>query len=281
MLLRVACRAGTDMLRYSTWALIAALLGTMANLHALADAASESRNPADLLRPYVPAVSMDIDRRTPGDSIAGNGRIRKNARFGASGLVRCGGAVGTAQLTLRADIITTAAHVLIGTDGQPRASCTFQSTAGGAPVNIETRSIRAGSRNPMSDAATRDWAVAQLASPLQGVTPYGVAPSGTKPGGVFMIAGGNKRPDAIGAENCSARGILAASPEGVREFAIDCSAAPGSSGAALTSGHNVVGIYVGYRSSDPTRAQAFSSTHYNFAITLEGSFRRALLAAAR
>lgn len=64
------------------------------------------------------------------------------------------------------------------------------------------------------------------------------------------------------------------------ESAIDCNAAPGSSGAALTTGHNIVGIYLGYRSSDPARAQPFSATHYNFAITVEGPLRRALLAAA-
>ena len=259
--------------------LIVALLASV-SVSALAGSSAQGSYPAALARPYVPAVSMEVDRRTaPNDT--GGGAIRKGARSGASGLVRCGGALGTAQLTLRADIITTAAHVLIGADGEPRASCVFQSTAGGAPVPIDPRSIRAGSRTPLSDAATRDWAIARLARPINGVTPYGLAPAGAKPGGVFMIAGGNRRADAVGAEKCNARGILATSPEGVREFAIDCSAAPGSSGAALTAGHNVVGIYVGYRSSDPTRAQAFSSTHYNFAITLEGSFRRALLAATR
>jgi hypothetical protein len=96
-----------------------------------------------------------------------------------------------------------------------------------------------------------------------------------------MVAGGNRRPDAMGAERCNTRGVIASAPEGVREFAIDCNAAPGSSGAAVTAGHRIVGIYVGYRSVDPGRAQAFSSTHYNFAITLEGPFRRALLATAR
>jgi hypothetical protein len=264
------------MLRHSKHVLIAALLASVASTHAPAEPNSHNRYRAELLRPYVPAVSMEVDRRAAPDA-----SIRKGARFGASGLVRCGGALGTAQLTLRADIITTAAHVLIGADGQPRGSCTFQSTAGGAPVPIDTRSIRAGSRNPLADAATRDWAVARLASPVSGATPYALAPAGAKPGGVFMIAGGNKRADALGSERCNARGILATSPEGVREFAIDCSAAPGSSGAALTSGLGVVGIYVGYRSVDPSRAQAFSSTHYNFAITIEGAFRRALVAAAR
>lgn len=235
----------------------------------------------DLLRAYVPAVSMDTDKRlSPDEWARRNGKLKGSARFGASGLLRCGSAIGTAQLTLRNDIITTAAHVLIDSSGQPR-SCTFQPTGGGAPVAVDTRSIVSGSRMPLSEAATRDWAVARLTRPIQGATPYGLAAAGAKPGGVFMFAGGNKRADGMGAEQCSARGMLASSQDGVREFAIDCSGAPGSSGAALTAGHKVIGIHVGYRSTDPARAQAFSSTHYNFAITVEGSFRRALLAAAR
>lgn len=221
---------------------------------------------------HVLAVSMETDRRSAVD------RSTIGARFGATGIVRCGGAIGTAQLTLRADIITTAAHVLIDSSGAAR-TCTFQPVAGGAPVAIDTQSIKTGSKSPLSEATTRDWAVARLARPVSGAMPYGLAQPGTKPAGVFMVAAGNKRADRMGAESCKARGMLSASWEGVREFAIDCNAAPGSSGAALTAGHNIVGIYVGYRSSDPSRAQAFSATHYNFAITVEGPFRRALLAA--
>lgn len=252
----------------------------MCGLHAAA-AQSSPRHPAELLAPYVPAVSMESDRRSAPDAPARTGRSKIGARAGATGLVRCGGAVGTAQLTLRADIITTAAHVLIGQDGQPRASCTFQSIAGGAPIPIDARTISAGSRMPMSQPATRDWAVARLVRPVPGVTPYGIAAAGSTPSGVLMVAGGNTRPDAVGAESCRVRGVLGTAPEGVRELALDCSAAPGSSGAAVTVGQRVVAIYVGYRSTDPSRAQAFSAAHYNFAITLEGSFRRALLAAAR
>ena len=270
------------MLRRVTCMLIVALLASV-SVSALAGSSAQGSYPAALARPYVPAVSMEVDRRTaPNDT--GGGAIRKGARSGASGLVRCGGALGTAQLTLRADIITTAAHVLIGADGEPRASCVFQSTAGGAPVPIDSAldprflpRAAVGCRNArLGGCAAR--APGQRRGALR-------ARAGRREAGwrvrVHRSAGGNSSTDAIGAENCNARGILATSPEGVREFAIDCSAAPGSSGAALTAGHNVVGIYEGYRSSDPMRAQAFSSTHYNFAITLEGSFRRALLAATR
>jgi hypothetical protein len=265
----------------STSLLMVVLCTGSVGMPALAQSPHDGRYAAELLRPYVPAVSMGTDRRiSPEDWARRNGDKSNIAeRYGATGLVRCGGAVGTAQLILRNDIIITAAHVLIGTSGQ-RASCTFQSAAGGAPVAIDPGSIRAGSQSPLSEPATRDWAVARLTRPIENATPYGLARAGGKPGGVFMYAGGNKRADRMGAEQCKARGMLATSPEGVREFAIDCNAAPGSSGAALTVGHKVVGIYVGYRSIDPARAQAFSATHYNFAITVEGPFRRAVLAAA-
>src|SRR5262245_9160105 len=256
--------------RRSKWLLIAGSL--VASTSAFAETAPKADFPAELLRPYVPAVSMETDRR-----VALAGKSKK----GASGLVRCSGAVGTAQLTLRNNIITTAAHVLIGEGGQPRASCVFQPGGGGAAIPVDTQSIRAGSRSPMSEPATRDWAVARLVAPVAGAAPYGIGGSGMTRSRVSMIAGGNRRADAMGAENCNARGATATSPEGVREFAIDCSAAAGSSGAALTMGHRITGIYIGYRSSDPTRAQPFSPTHYNFAITVDGAFRRALLGAAR
>ncbi len=265
------------MRRRLTWVLAAALC--VCGLHASVRAETVNHE-RDLSRAYVPAISMDTDRRLSPEDWARNSKQKIGARFGATGLVRCGNATGTAQLTLRNDVITTAAHVLIDSAGLPR-TCTFQPTGGGAPVAIDARSIVAGSRMPLSESATRDWAVARLVRPVQGATPYGLASAGAKPGGIFMVAGGNKRADGMGAEQCNARGILASSQDGVREFAIDCSGAPGSSGAALTSGGMIVGIHVGYRSTNPTQAQAFSKTHYNFAITVEGSFRRALLAAAR
>ena len=208
----------------------------------------------------------------------GSDQTKTAARYGATGLVRCGGAIGTAQLTLRNDIITTAAHVLIGNDGAAR-SLHVSIRRRGAPVAIDPASIRAGSRSPMSEPRDARLGGGAPQAADSECTPYGLARAG-QPGGVFMVAGGNKRADRMGAERCNARSMLATSPEGVREFAIDCNAAAGSSGAALTAGGKIVGIYVGYRSNDPSRAQAFSATHYNFAITVEGPFRRAVLAAA-
>jgi hypothetical protein len=231
------------------------------------------------------AVSMDRDRRAgPAEYAkrAGIGPHGYRERYGATGLVRCGTAIGTAQLTLRADLITTAAHVLIGSDGRPHTgACTFEPVMG-TQVAIDTGSIRTGSRKPLAEPATRDWAVARLARPVVGARPYGLAASWTLPSAVVMCGGGHKVAASIGTEHCAARKVVKVAADGIRELAFDCNAGPGTSGAALLrDGRNVAAIYVGYRSSDPARPQAFSDTHYNFAITVEGPFRRALLAAAR
>jgi hypothetical protein len=229
-----------------------------------------------IVDPFVPMVSMQGDRRQGADSSA------LGVRFGATGIVRCGGATGTAQLVMRSDVIITAAHVLIGPGGSPRASCTFRSNAAaGSPVSIEMASLKSGSTNPLSEAAIRDWAVARLSAPVAGATPYGLAAPGANPASVFLSAAGNGAADRMGIERCSARPLTATASDGIREIAIDCSTGPGASGGALLdAGRRVVAIYVGYRSTNPEQTLPFSTRHYNFAISVDGSFRRALLAAA-
>jgi hypothetical protein len=37
---------------------------------------------------------------------------------------------------------------------------------------------------------------------------------------------------------------------------------------------------VGWRSNKPFRSAPFSRSHYNFAVTIEGAFKRAVVAAA-
>lgn len=259
------------MRRHPALLMVLALFAGCASAPSLAGFPHHTGLSAELPVLYSPAVSMETDRRVSPES---------GERYGATGLIRCAGTVGTGQLTLRNDVITTAAHVLIASGGQPRGACTFQAGGSAAPVTIDSQSIKAGSQSPLAEPATRDWAVARLTRPVANARPYGLAPAGAKPGGVLMVAGGNKEADRMGAERCNARGTLTSSSDGVREIAIDCSAAPGSSGAALTAAHRIVGIHVGYRSTDPSRPQAFSATHYNFAITVDGPFRRAVLAAA-
>jgi hypothetical protein len=230
------------------------------------------------------AIEMQADGRVAPLEFArrhGFDSAEMRARHGASGLVRCGNAVGTAQLTLRNDVITTAAHVLIGTDGAPRASgssCTFEPILGASgPVPIDTTSIAAGSRNPLAEPATRDWAVARLTRPVRGAAPYRLSGHPASGHDIVMCGGGHGTATRIAAESCAVRAV-GASADGTRELRIDCNAGPGTSGAAMvTEDHTMLGIYVGYRSTAPDKAQPFSDRHYNFGITIEGPFRRAVL----
>ncbi len=244
------------------------------------------------VHPYIHAVRMEVDRRvSPADFArrSGIGTEELRARYGASGLIRCGEAVGSGQLTLRHNLITTAAHVFYNKEGRLRSgSCTFEPIfdSGSGPVAIDLSSIKAGSAAPYDEPATRDWAVAQLAAPIPDATPYQLTPEGAEAQAIIMLAGGNGSGPHLGTERCATRGITDVSKEGIREVAIDCSAGHGSSGAALIDAANdtkmqtISAIYVGYRSVDPEHSHPFSASHYNFAVTIDGPFRRTLLEAA-
>jgi hypothetical protein len=234
---------------------------------------------------YVRTVSMERDGRAELDAFAkleGLERREFYGRYGASGLVRCGNAVGSGQITLASNVITTAAHVFIGSGGKMRSeACVFEPIGSDLKMPIDMGSIQAGSLKPMDERATLDWAVARLATSATG-SPYPISEIAQMPARISMFGGGNGQAERLGAERCALRRVTAIAPEGVREIAFDCSAAHGGSGAALLNDRNeVVGIYVGYRSVDKNRAQPFSDVHYNFAITVEGPFRDALLRAAK
>jgi hypothetical protein len=241
-------------------------------------AASNILRPNDTAKPEVSrpiqlAVLMDRDRR-------GSPYANSHAHVHATGLVRCGNTVGTAQLVLRRDIIVTAAHVFFGAGGH--GDCVFVPRMGsGESIAIDSASIRAGSHAPLSQAATSDWAVARLVAPVPTATPYVLAAQASQLGAVTLCAAGNGGPTQFGAENCTVRSVIKTAADGVRELAIDCSGSPGGSGGAVIGTNGAIaGIYVGDRSTNPSEAQPFSKTHYNFAITIEGAFRRALLAEA-
>lgn len=267
----------------------AIILATAAALAALLMAADTLRlfAPLTTVEPsYTRAVSMERDRRAEPDTFARLAGLERNefyGRYGASGLVRCGDAVGSGQITLKDDVITTAAHVFIGQGGKMRSeACVFEPIGAAGAVPIDMTSIKTGSSRPMDERATLDWAVARLAMPSGNGVPYRIAEVSAVPMRVSMLGGGHGRAEKIGAEKCAMRHVTKVSPEGVREVAFDCSAAHGGSGAALLNDRNeIVGIFVGYRSVDKSRAQPFSDLHYNFAITVEGPFRQALLQTSR
>jgi hypothetical protein len=240
----------------------------------------------DLHAPYERAVSMERDLRTDADSFARRAGFNAGefqSRFGASGLVRCGKAVGSGQLTIANNVITTAAHVFFAPGGKRRHdTCTFElAHMPETRVQIDVTSIVAGSPKPMEERATLDWAVARLSAKIEKIAPYPIAGAPALPSPVTMYGGGNGPAERMGIEQCAARRLTTVAPEGIREVAFDCSAAHGGSGAALLNDKGeMVGIFVGFRSTNAAAQMPFSDIHYNFAITVEGPFRRALRQAA-
>ena len=242
--------------------------------------------------PIMPVVAVgDKGRQDPADFAKSRGldlRALKRATA-ASGLVTCGAAQGAGQLTLANDVITTAAHVFFDERGRLRAGsdhCQFLVVVGQEIVMtmIDVRSIQAGAHDPYGQSPARDWAVARLLRPVDGITPYGVGKAAQGAPVRFASRGSvdwRQRSD-LAMQQCALRQTLDAAPDGAREVAFDCDAGKGASGGALLDarGKGLVAVFVGFRSATPNIPQPFSAEHYNFAVTVEGAFRRAILTAA-
>lgn len=243
-------------------------------------------------RPIVPVVVFGDDARRLPEIYAQEhqfDRAEVVRAHTASGLIRCGNAHGAGQLTLSDDVVTTAAHVFYDENGQPRArTCTFSVVEDGHDVQvpIDLSSILAGSTRPYDVEVAHDWAVARLAHALVGVRPYGIASDIHANESVTFVArghidwGGAKK---LSMQACTFHDNLSRGTEGTREFSFDCDTGDGASGGAVMFDHEssrIGAILVGWRSNRPFAAQPFSSTHYNFAVTLEGGFRDAVYALA-
>lgn len=232
-------------------------------------------------------IIIDKDDRMPPEAFAQMRALTPQqmaTRFGATGVVRCGGAVGTAQLVGSNAVIVTASHVLFETGGTPRGrgeGCTFDIVVDGkrTVVPILTEKVVCGATEPYGNPAIRDWAVAPLAKPVAGARPYALASPIAVPSKVVLVAAarsGGREQHSL--ELCSARKVTATSPSGVREIAVDCDAEGGTSGAGiLTEGGSIAGVYVGFRSAHPGRPGPFSMTHYNFGVSVEGALRKAVM----
>jgi hypothetical protein len=208
----------------------------------------------------------------------------------ASGIVACGDSHGAGQLTLASDIITTASHVFFDEQGAGRAmSCDFIVELEGKErrIPIDMASIVVGARRPYSTKAVHDWAVAKLTFALDEITPYDLANNVAVNESVEFVARGHS--DWGGGtltsfEDCQLRSQTDQIRSGPREFAFDCNTGDGASGGAVLLGddHTRLGaILVGWRSDDPSRISSFSSTNYNFVVSVEGAFRRAITDAAQ
>jgi Trypsin-like peptidase domain len=263
-----------------------------ASIQASAVPLMSQRQPEVAPDQIVPVVVFGRNSRRSVEEFAAEQKLSAaelRTRFAGSGLVECGEAHGAGQLTLANDIITTAAHVFFDEKGAPRAkTCFFALENHGKEtrVPIDLSSIVAGSTDPYAIAAVHDWAVARLTRPVEDVTPFSLADSAGPNTPVEFVARGHidwgdgRR---LSMEKCRLHDQLSVGAEGTREFSFDCETGDGASGGALVMGPDkpaIGAILVGWRSNKPFRTAPFSKFHYNFAVTIEGDFKKAVVAAA-
>jgi len=241
------------------------------------------------LLPLTKVVVFGPETRQTADTFAERNHLdvaELKRQHSGSGVIHCGNARGAGQLTLTDNIVTTASHVLYNESGLLRGDsghCSFTVVIDGREVvtPIDTRSIVAGSTNPYNEIAVHDWAVARLVRPLPDATPYTLgAPAGNI--AIRFVARGHSDwggGHEMSLESCRLRDGLQAGAEGTREFSFDCAAGVGASGGALlnAAGNRLLAVFVGFRSVAPEQRMGFSPTNYNFAVTVEGAFRRAVL----
>ncbi|WP_428031744.1 trypsin-like peptidase domain-containing protein [Ancylobacter sp.] len=231
------------------------------------------------------AIIIDEDDRLSRDDysrVTGLSPAVIASRFGATGVVRCGSAVGTGQLVGANNVLVTASHVLFTPGGEPRgrgASCTFEITAGGnrQKISVDVDKVVCGAREPYGQPAVKDWAVVPLAGPVKGAKPY-MPGTMQVPGNIVLAAAAKSGgQEEYSLQNCQARKVTTAAPSGVREVAIDCDAEGGVSGAAMLSPEGAfLGVYVGFRSAHPGKVGPFSMSHYNFGLSADGALREAI-----
>lgn len=211
------------------------------------------------------------------------------SRYAATGMIVCSGVYSTAQLTVRNDVVTTAAHAFYDTDGNPRgdlSACHFTIMSDGKQLQVplDVSSLTVGSRNPYALAPVHDWAVVRLVQAVPTARPYGISEPGPVGMNIVMLAHRHRgwvHDGAKAIEPCAIRVESLTEKDMPRELAIDCSAGEGASGSAImTPGEAgaMVGIYVGWRSTHPDRPGPFSATHMNFGVAVEGPFRNAIVA---
>ncbi|MGQ4273688.1 trypsin-like peptidase domain-containing protein [Terrihabitans sp. B22-R8] len=214
------------------------------------------------------------------------------SRYAATGMVVCSGVYSTAQLTIRNDVVTTAAHAFYGPDGNPRgdlSSCVFTIAVDGAAreIPLVVSSLKVGSRNPYAVSPVFDWAVVRLAASVPNARPYALGRPGVAGMPIVLLAHRHRGWVYDGRkaiEACAIRESHFEDRDSPREIAIDCSAGEGASGSAImTPGAtgSMVGIYVGWRSTHPETAGPYSETHMNFGVAVEGAFRSAILAVTK
>lgn len=269
---------------------------------------------ATVALPCIASVIDEDDRRTE-QQFADENKLTLEAvqaRFAASGEIRCGPWFGSANLTYKENIITTSAHIFADSTSckatAKAATCKFLVSDRGITREYKIKSLSAqGFRCPATPRPVDDWAVLILDRPVDGVSPYSIDWESQKPvapgdkvlavglGGIDfpIVIQNNQRSNhtnAIG--RCRIRATVG---EGsIKNVASDCDGSQGASGGAMLKEHNNGLSLVAIRKSGPetqalvqraketgvaNRGQFNKDTWASYYVPVVGRFRDAIKAA--
>jgi len=200
------------------------------------------------------------NRRTEGEYAADRGLPieRIAALYAATGRLTCAKAAGTAQVTHRRDIITTAAHIFFDDDCNLNSDpngCRFETKVDGVSFQSNVTLFRKGDWcNNTRSTKTKswyltvgDWAVMRLESPLpQQVQPYKIGEFVQPKETVTFASSGSSDFMVKHLGDCRILNVVAL--DGVPySVSSNCDYGPGSSGGALLRRDNfeIVAIAVG------------------------------------
>jgi len=121
-----------------------------------------------------PVVVFGADQRASVEDFARAHNLDAAAlkrRYAAAGIIRCGNAHGSGQLTVADDVVTTAAHVLYDRAGHLRGDSAIAvsrsiPTAKSCRSRCRSTAPSPARPNPYAESAVHDWAVVKLARPL-------------------------------------------------------------------------------------------------------------------
>lgn len=202
------------------------------------------------------AIFDDDDRRTEAE-FASENRLPLAAvqeRFAATGMIFCGQYYASGNLTVAANIVATAAHAFAAPDCgfvlEPQA-CTFTVENGARRQTVKIkRIVSQGYQCPAQPTHFDDWAVAELAEPIQDVKPYRIEPQARRrvmPGEdvvfVAALATDFRRRDAHGditwpktIGRCTVENVTSGPNGEDALFSSNCDNSIGSSGGAVLRG---------------------------------------------
>lgn len=218
-------------------------------------------------------VSEYQDRKNKGRPSRDQIDYRK--KFEATGILNCGGSIGSAQLSGAADVITTASHAFWGKNCEPWLSeglCFFETA--GQKVMVDMTSVRGSCPYP---DMRKDWAVVKLKKAIKDVQPYAIPDQDwylDEGRNITQVSAANKsnfknRSQEKTVQDCRVRNVF---KKGVVAATHDCDTDKYTSGASQLDAETymLVGIHVGGQNLKNGDYQL--PHNYNALVPLNGEF---------